>query len=370
VELSVHLLLDRLVAEAGPAPPRELLVPDFGIRIAANSLYLPSIGLDHEWFRALAHDGLVRGMTGSHLVRVTDPRLPVAQLLTELRERYLATRYREHVPLLDIIHAVPPRLNVVAQLDLTLEHRVRSGLHTGLGWAVEPSDDVRALRIHGDGEPTPPTTTPSLAWVGEYLSRSSKPRVPQLRVDALDHDGNVLHTRPLRDCVSAELRHRGEFYVLASGRWFLVDRAHLAHLEGELAGLPDVTAEVAQPTRLVPLAHHADLLSQEMDLVFTKRTFARGSATAKRYRERADCRAEIARVHRRAWPAAPVREPRFVFAVAARPGVLPFFSKVTLLHHVDRIRAERFEVAVALHPLPAFTLPEPRSEGLPLRDPI
>jgi hypothetical protein len=312
MKLSVHLLMDRLVAEAGSTRPRELLVPDFGIRVAANSLYLPSIGLDQEWFRALAHDGLVRGMTASHAVQV-DSRLPLDELLAELRERYTSTRYRDHVPLLDIISAVPSRQNVVAQLDLTLKHRVRAGLHIGPG-----------------------------------------------RLDESKF--------PLRGFMTAELRHRGEFYVLAEGRWFLVDRAHLAHLEGELAGLPDATAELAQRPRLISLAHHADLLSEEMDLVFTKKTFSRASATAKRYRELPDCQTELARVHHDNWPATPAREPRFVYAMETKPGALPFFSKVNLLHHVTRIRAQGFEVAVARHPLPAFALPEPRSEGLPLRE--
>jgi hypothetical protein len=313
MELSVHLLLDGMVAETGPAPRRELLVPDFGIRVAANSLYLPSVGLDQEWFRALAHDGLVRGMTGSHIVHV-DTHMPVDELLVELRDRYLATRYREHAPLLDIIHAVPSHENVVAQLDLTLQHRVRTGLQ---------------------------------------------------KVDTLDRDDDT-------KLLTTELRHRGEFYVLAEGRWFLGDRAHMAHLEGELAGLPDVTAELAQRPRLVSLAHHADLLTEDMDLVFTKKSFARGSATAKRYREWPDCRTELAAIHRRHWPDVPLREPRFVYAIGTYtgPGALPFFSKVNLLHHVDRIRAWQFEVAVARHPLPAFELPSPRSEGLPLRDTI
>jgi hypothetical protein len=307
MKLSVHLTMEPLAVAAGPAPRRDLLVPDFGIRVAANSLYMPSIGLDQEWFRALAHDGLIRGMTGSDIVQVDSP-LPAAEVFIALLDRYTATRYRDHVPLLDIIHAVPPRANVVAQLDLTLGDRVRTGLQK------------------------------------------------------LDDDPDM----PL----TAELWHRGEFYVLASGRWFLVDRAHLAHLEGELAGLPDVTAELAQRTHLVPLAHHADLLTEDMDLVFTKKSFGRGSATAKRYREWPDCRVELAAIHRSNWPDAPAREPRFVYAIGTYtgPGALPFFSKVNLLHHVTRIRAQRFEVAVARHPLPAFELPSPRSEGLPLRD--
>ena len=80
MKLSVHLVQDTMRADVGPAPRRERLIPDFGIRVAANSRYLPSIGLDQEWFRALAHDGLVRGMTGSHVVHV-DTHLPVDQLL-------------------------------------------------------------------------------------------------------------------------------------------------------------------------------------------------------------------------------------------------------------------------------------------------
>jgi hypothetical protein len=193
-----------------------------------------------------------------------------------------------------------------------------------------------------------------------------------LQVEALDHDGEVLHSKALRDYVTAELRHRGEVYVLADGRWFLVDRTHLAHLEGELAGLPDVTGELAM--RSVPLAHHADLLTEDMDLIFTKKTFARGSATAKRYREWPDCRAELADIHRRNWPTAPAREPRFVYAIGTSgqgtpASTLPFFSKVNLLHHVTRIRAQRLEVAIARYPIPSYSLPAPRTEGLPLRDP-
>jgi hypothetical protein len=174
--------------------------------------------------------------------------------------------------------------------------------------------------------------------------------------------------------MTAELRHRGEFYVLADGRWFLVDRTHLARLEGELAGIPDVTGELATQPRWVSLAHHADLLTEDMDLVFTKKTFARGSATAKRYREWPDCRAELAEIHHRSWPHAPAREPRLVYVIGTSSlgtpaSTLPFFSKVNLLHHVTRIRAQRLEVAIARHPVPTFSLPEPRTEGLPVRGP-
>jgi hypothetical protein len=313
MELSVHLLQDRTdlpdlhsVGDrqfaVGWAPPRELLVPDFGIRVAANSKYLRSIGLSEEWTRALAHDGLVRGMTGSHAVHVT-PRQPLPGLLAELLARYTSTRYRAEFPLLDIIHAVPAHSNVVWQLNLTLSQRMRAGLPAGSDYA------------------------------------------------------------------HAELWHRGEFYVLEGDRWFLVDRFHSAHLEGELAGIPDITGELAlQPH--VSLAHHADLLTRDMDLVFTTQSFARGSATAKRYREWPSCRAELAGIHSSNWPSAETREPRFVYAlVTSRPGQLPFFSKVSLLHHIDRIHDLGFEVAFARQPIPSGSLPEPRNESLPVRDP-
>ncbi|CAM4071427.1 hypothetical protein KIPE111705_39100 [Kibdelosporangium persicum] len=309
MKLSVHLLLERTdhpdiheiggrLFAVGPAPPREVLVPDFGIRVAANSVYLPAIGLDPEWSRALAHNGLVRGMTGSHTVHV-EARQPLSQVLAELLARYTSTRYRTEVPLLDIIRAVPPRSNVVAQLDLTLRHRVRAGLNVG-------------------------------------------PREP-------------------------ELRHRGEFYVFAEDHWFLVDRGHLAALEGTLAAIPDVTGEIAlQPC--VSLARHADLMTREMDLVFTTPTFARASATAKRYREWPSCREELSGVHAAEWPGWTVGEPRFVYAVDP-PGALPFLNKVTLLHNITRIRRYGFEVAFARHPIPTCTVPFPRTEGLPLRNP-
>nr|WP_042190147.1 hypothetical protein [Kibdelosporangium sp. MJ126-NF4]CEL19126.1 hypothetical protein [Kibdelosporangium sp. MJ126-NF4]CTQ95072.1 hypothetical protein [Kibdelosporangium sp. MJ126-NF4] len=309
MKLSVHLYVDkadqpdthdiggRLFA-VGPTPPRELLVPDFGIRVAANSIYLPAIGLDPEWFRALAHDGLVRGMTGSHALHV-EPRQPLPELLTELLARYTSDRYRTEAPLLDIVHAVPTRSNVVGQLDLTLRHRMRAGLNVGL---QEP-----------------------------------------------------------------ELRHRGEFYVFAENHWFLVDRQLLAALEGKLAAIPDVTGEIAlQPC--VALAHHADLLTRDMDLVFTTQSLARASATAKRYREWSHCREELAAIHHANWPDWTAGEPRFVYALDP-PGALPFLTKVNLLHHVTRIRRRGFEVGFARKPIPTCSVPSPRTEGLPLRKP-
>jgi hypothetical protein len=307
MELSVHLMVDQAglsgLREAGGrqfavdwTPPRELLVPDFGIRVAANSRYMPAIGLSDEWTRALAHDGLVRGMTSSYALHVT-PQQPLTLLLEELLARYTATRYRAEVPLLDIIRVVPSRSNVIWQLDLTMRQRKRIGLGS-----------------------------------------------------------------------NGELWHRGEFYVLAEGRWFLVDRSHLAHLEGELAGIPDITGELGLLPR-VSLAHHADLLTAEMDLIFTTPSFGRASATAKRYREMPACRTGLDEIHHRNWPSAPAAEPRFVYALGtSRLGHLPFFSKVSLLHHVERIRAERFVVAFARQPLPLGTLPEPRNESLPARD--
>lgn len=377
MKLSVHLVLEqtempeaypvegRLLA-VGPAPPRELLVPDFGIRVAANSLYMPAIGLDQEWARALAHDGLIRGMTRSHTLRV-EPHTGIDELLSELLARYTATRYREHVPLLDVIQAVPPHLNVVAQLDLTVEHRVRTGLHDGLGWA-DPEEEARAFRIHGDGTPTEPATEPSLAWVRDHLLRAGSGRVPRLRVEALDRMGRVLHSKPLRDYVTAELRHRGEVYVLAAGRWFLADRVQLARLEGHLAEIPDVTAELALRPRWTLLAHHADLLTEDMDLVFAGKSYARGSATARRYLERQESHAELVALHRRTWPDAPAREPRFVYAVATTgrgspASTLPLLSKIALLHHVTLIRAMGLSVAVARFPIPSFTVPTPRTAG-------
>lgn len=307
MELSVRLLVEQAdlagLHEVGGrqfavgwTPSRELLVPDFGIRVAANSRYMPAIGLSDEWTRALAHDGLVRGMTSSYALHVT-PRQPLPLLLAELLARYNATRYKAEVPLLDIIRVVPSRSNVIWQLDQTLRQRIRAGLGSG-----------------------------------------------------------------------GELWHRGEFYVLAEGRWFLVDRSQLAHLEGELAGIPDVTGELALQPR-VSLAHHADLLTREMDLVFTTPSFGRASATAKRYRDMPSCRAELAGIHQRTWPSTETGEPRFVYALTtSRLGHLPFFSKVSLLHHIERIRAERFEVAFARQPLPSGSLPEPRNESLPVRD--
>lgn len=308
MKLSVHLTIDKtdlpdthdidgLRFVTGTTPPRELLVPDFGIRVAANSTYLPAIGLDPEWSRALAHDGLVRGMTGSHALHV-EPRGPLPELLAELLARYTSTRYRVDTPLLDIIRAVPPRSNVAAQLDLTLGHRVKAGLGVG-------------------------------------------PREP-------------------------ELRHRGEFYVFAENHWFLVDRQLLAGLEGTLATIPDVTGEIAPQPR-VPLDHHADLLTRDMDLVFTTPSLARASATAKRYREWPRCREELAALHGEHWPDQATAEPRFVYSLDP-PAALPFLTKVNLLHHVTRIRRRGFEVAFARKPLPACAVPAPRTEGLPLRN--
>jgi hypothetical protein len=309
MKLSVHLLLDRAELPnlhdiagrwfaVGDPPPPELLVPDFGIRVAANSVYLPAIGLDAEWSRALAHDGLVRGMTGSHTLHV-EAREPVPPLLTELLARYTSTRYRAEAPLLDIIRAVPPRSNVKAQLDLTLRHRIRAGLNVGL-------------------------------------------REP-------------------------ELRHRGEFYVFAEHHWFLVDRGHLAALEGKLAAIPDVTGEIAlQPC--VSLVRHADVMTRDLDLVFTTHTFAKASATAKRWREWPSCSAELSGIHQAHWPDWTVGEPRFVYATDP-PGSLPFLDKVNLLHHVTRIRGHGFEVAFARRPIPTCAVPSPRTEGLPLRNP-
>jgi hypothetical protein len=307
MELSVHLLVEQAdlpgLHEAGGrqfavgwTPPRELLVPDFGIRVAANSRYMPAIGLSDEWTRALAHDGLVRGMTSSYALHVA-PRQPLPLLLGELLARYNATRYRIDVPLLDIIRVVSSRSNVIWQLDLTLRQRTRAGLGSG-----------------------------------------------------------------------GELWHRGEFYVLAEGRWFLVDRSQLAHLEGELAGIPDVTGELALVPR-VSIAHHADLMTSEMDLVFTTPSFGRASATARRYREMPSCRAELAGIHQRHWPSVDLGEPRFVYGLnTSRLGHLPFFAKVSLLHHVQRIRAERFTAAFARQPIPSGSVPEPRNESLPVRD--
>ena len=307
MELSVHLLVEQTelpgLHESGGrqfavgwTPPRELLVPDFGIRVAANSRYLPAIGLSEEWARALAHDGLVRGMTSSYALRVT-PRQPLPLLLAELLARYTATRYRVDVPLLDVIRVVPSRSNVVWQLDLTLRQRTRAGL-----------------------------------------------------------------------VASGELWHRGEFYVRAEGRWFLVDRSQLAHLEGELAAIPDVTGNLAVVPR-VSLTQHADLLTSEMDLVFTTPSFGRASATARRYREMPSCRAELTAVHQRNWPSDDAGEPRFVYGLnATRLGHLPFFAKVSLLHHVRRIRAQRFTAAFARQPLPSGSAPGPRNESPPTRD--
>jgi uncharacterized protein (TIGR04141 family) len=68
------------------------------------------------------------------------------------------------------------------------------------------------------------------------------------RLSAVDHDGDVVaEPSPLRRWIVAERRHDDAVHVLNAGRWFVMARRYVEHVEEQIRAIPDVTAELALP---------------------------------------------------------------------------------------------------------------------------
>jgi uncharacterized protein (TIGR04141 family) len=260
----------------------EFLVPDFGLRVTANSvsadrvrqltsvlldgttrrtrqtLAVPSrlsrftVDLECEWVRSLGgvtDDDLTRGMTGSQSLAVdVSPGWELKhlhELLRHLLHKYEAVGYRSVFPFIDLVVPLHPADPLVPRLEQELLRRLPQ-LGTDIGIMVP--------------DPQPGETAPSTYWVSTGRGRSHRFLLDRLgirtavrqandplrlRVQGRDAEGHAVGpSRSLREFLAAEisLGREGD-YVLADGRWFRLDAERSAWLERALAAVTELGPE-------------------------------------------------------------------------------------------------------------------------------
>lgn len=426
----------------------EMLVHDFGLRVTANTvapkrvrsmasvaldvtsrrtfqqLAVPgsvedfTVDLDLEWVRSLGgwtEDDLTRGMTGSQslVVNLRPERRELKhldELLVELLARYRADAYKEHFGFIDALCPLPSSDQRVPRLDAMLTEQLRSaGGQFGIVAPDSYSDaDASRIRYSFTRDRRRDPTDLDILRVRSAVYRH--PRNPlALRIRAIDGDGNVLGTRPLRDYISAEIDlAEDDHYVLAAGRWFHIDADRLKWLERRLGAILEMditqldlpqwwtkddeesynrqTAEqrgwvlLDRKNFLGAVRHRdkveiCDLMTEAMYLVCVKRLrdamslshlFAQGSVSATLYRRHAAYRKIVRGYFRNRWSDRKYSMPTVVYAIGTdRRGpltqTLPFFSRLNLCNHVTIIRDCGLRVAIARIDLTHFKV-EPTTE--------
>ena len=353
---------------------------------------------------------LAKRVTGADALAIaTKVELDEVGLLGErLIEAYQDTRYQQRFSWIDHVRVVRGR-EVTDELNARLLQDLRSSTADLLYLAPPELLDWSNLGgfIYTRGDPSAPHLELDLM---DYLVNVD---VDELDVDDLKRHrvkAMAADTGESRDewsvykCLVYETRHDGGVYLLSEGRWFAVARdfseevrervaripiADLnlpAALEGEwertyneraVAGKTDVALldrQLAQVARERGPIELCDLFTEERQFVHVKRKthsatlshlFAQGSVAAEAFRQDDGVRDQARAILNDTHPnlAALINRPQpeefeVVYGIIAAdsnrlPGSLPFFSRLNLLSHVDRLRMLDYKVSVLGIPLVA-----------------
>ncbi|WP_236789305.1 DUF6119 family protein [Amycolatopsis sp. GM8] len=257
------------------------LVPDFGIRVAANSVApdqvraigsstlsaaprvthqsvrtpgrLSDFSIDYEteWVRTLSggtDDGLTRSMSGAQSVTVdvSGEHAELSRLddvLQYLLKQYQDTGYRAHYPFLDLLRPIPARDPRFGALERKLLERLLELPHRDVGVACPDTFAADAdVRYDIQGSVRHEI---DLHWVHGRIRNGGSDPLRRLKVTPIDADDNRLASpRPLRDYLTAEVTLADEKYVLANGLWFHVEEDTLALIDRGLDRIEEIDLAV------------------------------------------------------------------------------------------------------------------------------
>lgn len=370
------------------------------------------IDLELDWVCTLAgasDDALARSMSGSQCLHLTLPEHlreldHLGDVLSQLLGFYESTAYRDRFPFLDLLIPLRPSDSLVTELDdaaiklLTSRQFDELGLTQPESLAELDEDQIGSFRVAGAHRQGGTREDLTLSWLSHCARQAGPAALDQVRITAIDRNGEDLATRRLREYLAAQiiLQHR-ERYVLSLGRWFRVDLGFAQRVEAEVATLEeihDLPFPLWQPHQSETDYHRTidradeflvldnrpvtverphgkveicDLLTPDMRLIHLKKLrrsatlshlFSQGAVSARLLatREPEFC-SILDEEYRSAWPD---REPpptpsAVVFAIGVdrshRPDasvvdLLPFFSKVNLVHHARDIE-RNFPVLLA-----------------------
>ncbi|RZS36963.1 uncharacterized protein (TIGR04141 family) [Herbihabitans rhizosphaerae] len=253
-----------------------LLVPDFGLRVTANSIApdavtamgtstvgtvsrrtnqivnMPStldafrLDIGDEWVRSLAgstDEELAHAMSGSQSlrVRVRDEHAELkrlGELLDYLLRQYESTRYQNTFRFIDALRPLPLHDDRIERLDTILLNRfLDPAKHPTIAVAVpedRPPEPTFFRLTKGIGHKAREREEIDLAWLHAQKHRVHRP-LEQIRIGLVDAEGDrVSAPRPLREYLTTETELDGEMFALAGGRWFRVDATTLAKVERQL----------------------------------------------------------------------------------------------------------------------------------------
>jgi uncharacterized protein (TIGR04141 family) len=265
---------------------RELLVNDFGRRVAAN--WTPADGLRRLRSRTYGHrvrtsakalnrDGRMHDFgvdTNREMVHslggLSESKFAVKShgdialrigpdsayasldqlpdLLSGSLAAYRGIEYRAKFPFLDDFKELHPKSPEARGLSRDLMVRIRAGDAGEVDTA--PPDDLWTFtdhertryRVRGDRE-TALLPEITMADVRRHIHLAGEEALSRLTVQLVDEDLHEHRPRPLLSYLTAEARRGERHYVLAGGKWYEVGHKLLEYLDRELAAIPDAGFE-------------------------------------------------------------------------------------------------------------------------------
>ncbi|WP_158888623.1 DUF6119 family protein [Amycolatopsis anabasis] len=268
---------------------RELLVNDFGRRVAAN--WTPADGLRRVHSRTYGHrirtsttalnqagqmfdfgvdtnremvhslGGLSESKfavrTRGDIALRVGPESEYAsidrleELLRGALEAYAGTEYRAKFPFLDDYTELHPDSGLARGLTRDLMVRIRAGESASADVDTAPPDELweytdrgtTRFRIRGDRE-TRLLDEVTLADVRRHVHQAGDDALTRLEVRLVDAELHEHHPRPLLSYLTAETRRDARHFVLANGRWYEIGHRLLEYLAAQLATIPDARLEL------------------------------------------------------------------------------------------------------------------------------
>jgi uncharacterized protein (TIGR04141 family) len=375
-------------------------------------------------------DDFARGLSGSQSLRLrlNDGHAQFHQLgaiLRELLRRYESAAYCESFPFLDYLRPLPQRDLLVKKLDQTIVSRLQMGAENywrGIGIILpDLAPQVMEGGVRGYRVRSVPSHHDELdiRLAREAVRRSRRAEPLKAEIEVLNQQLQVVDRWTVRECLSVEIQYRDRYFVLAAGSWFEVRANRLAEINKKVARIPTLNpSDVDLPCwsssddeteynksaaegsggrfRLIHIksglyyapgerggVELCDLMDDRLHLVCVKKLkrsnelshlFAQGSVSADLYASDRDFRRRVEYEFQSSWPDREVPPvPTIIYAIATeREGelkdLIPFFSKINLITHAERIReSSRLDVALLkieiTRPDLSARIPIPRLDG-------
>jgi uncharacterized protein (TIGR04141 family) len=269
-----------------------LIEPDFGLKVAANSIDplkislaearglgkgrrnaiskvpIPSemfaLGLltDEEWIRRFGGDvnvpGFAKTVTGADSLQLNIAEFSLRDLPEKLDQAlhvYALDRYKNYFPFLDYFRRESDK-DTISELDALITQAMASR-DPEIGFALPDdntaSPDVYSLSRYRREYELSELITGDVYDAIDHLDAWQNP-LQHVKVDTYHYDGQLIdHKTPLRSYVIGSVRRKvgnvSHDYAITSGSWFKIDQDYVEYVDRYLQdNIPDVTDALKMPT--------------------------------------------------------------------------------------------------------------------------